>query len=348
MKPTKSHPTAEFLARLVNGKIISGRRDVLIRNFASIEEAKRGDITFLANHKYFPLLKTTRASAILIPRLSDNVETRLTNYIPSHLTIILVENSDIAFSEIIEYLKPPHKTIHQGIHPQALVAQGVKLGKNASIHAFAVIEQESIIAGNTIIYPNVYIGHSVKIGENCLIYPNVVIRENTCIGNNVIIHSGTVIGSDGFGYTMVKGKRVKIPQRGNVIIEDDVEIGANVTIARARFGSTIIRKSVKIDNLVHIAHNVEIGESSIIIAGVVIAGSAKIGKNVILAGHSGVDGHITIGDNVKVGAKSGVMKDIPPNTMVAGFPARPYREHLKQQALLNKLPQLIKRAKIVP
>jgi UDP-3-O-[3-hydroxymyristoyl] glucosamine N-acyltransferase len=345
VKRNKFYPTAGFLAKLVKGKITSGRKDVRISNFASIEDAKNGDITFSANHKYLPLLKNTKASAILIPHLSDNIKPILDEDIPSYLTMILVENPDLAFSKIIDYFKPLPETMHKGIHPQTSIAKDVKLGKKVSIHAFVVIEKGTAISDNTVIYPNVYIGHSVKIGENCLIYPNVVIRESSVIGNNVIIHSGTVIGSDGFGYTVEKEKRIKIPQIGNVIIEDDVEIGANVTIARARFGSTIIRKSVKIDNLVHIAHNVEVGENSIIIAGVVIAGSVKIGKNVILAGQSGVAGHIQIGDNVKVGAKAGVMKDIPSNMIVAGFPARPYRRHLQEQALLGKLPHLIKTLK---
>ncbi|MFH1230803.1 MAG: UDP-3-O-(3-hydroxymyristoyl)glucosamine N-acyltransferase [Planctomycetota bacterium] len=345
MKQKQSHPTTGFLAKLVNGKIISGRADVSINNFASIENAQNGDITFLANYKYLPILKTTKASAILIPHLADNIKSKLTDDIPSHLILILVENPDSAFSKIVDYLNPLPTTTYKGIHSQTSISKGVKLGKNVSINAFVVIEKGTIISDNTAIYPNVYIGHSVKIGQNCLIYPNVVIRENSIIGDNVIIHSGAVIGSDGFGYTMEKDKRIKIPQRGNVIIEDDVEIGANVTIARARFGSTIIRKSVKIDNLVHIAHNVEVGENSIIIAGVVIAGSVKIGKNVILAGQSGVAGHIQIGDNVKVGAKAGVVKNIPPNMMVAGFPARPYRQHLREQALLGKLPQIIKTLK---
>lgn len=342
MKQKQSHPTTGFLAKLVNGKIISGRTDVGINNFASIENAQNGDITFLANYKYLPLLKTTKASAILVHRLDDNIKPKLTDDISANLTLILVENPDSAFSKIVDYFNPLPITTYKGIHPQSIISKDVKLGKNVSIYAFVVIEKGGIISDNTAIYPNVYIGHSVKIGQNCLIYPSVVIRENSIIGDNVIIHSGTVIGSDGFGYTMEKGKRIKIPQRGNVIIEDDVEIGANVAIARARFGSTIIRKSVKIDNIVHIAHNVEVGENSIIISGVGISGSVKIGKNVILAGQSGVAGHIQIGDNVKVGAKAGVMKDIPSNMTVAGFPARPYRQHLREQALLGKLPQIIK------
>ncbi|MDI6733797.1 MAG: UDP-3-O-(3-hydroxymyristoyl)glucosamine N-acyltransferase [Planctomycetota bacterium] len=341
MKREKIQPTTGSLAKLVQGKIISGKSDTFIKNFGSIDRAQSDEITFLANKKYLPLLKDTKASAVLSP---DIPEIKWLS-VPPDLTVILVDNPDLAFSKVVEYFLPSEKTFPAGIHKKALIAGGVKLGKKVSVHAFAVIEKGTVIADGTIIYPNVYIGSSAKIGKNCLIYPNVVIREQSVIGDNVIIHSGTVIGSDGFGYTMAQGKRVKIPQRGNVIIEDDVEIGANVTIDRARFGSTIIRKGVKIDNLVHIAHNVEIGENSLLIAQVVIAGSARIGKNVILAGQSGVDGHIQIGDNVKVGAKAGVMKNIPPNSMVAGFPARPYRQHLKELSLLNKLPELIKRLK---
>jgi len=333
MKRT-SFPTAEFIAKLLNGKIASGSKDTIIRNYATIDRAKQGEITFLTNQKYLPLLKNTKASAVLIKDASREI--------PPNITVILVDNPDLAFSRVVDYLNPPADTAPKGVHPKSVIAKGVKLGKDVSIGAFTVIEKGSVIGEKTVVYPNVYIGHSVKIGRNCLIYPNVVIRNDCILGDNIIIHSGTVIGSDGFGFTLEKGKRIKLPQRGNVVIEDDVEIGANCTIDRARFGSTIIRKNVKTDNLVHIAHNVEVGENTLIIAGTVIGGSAKIGKNVILAGHSGVDGHVTIGDNVKVGAKSGVVKDIPSNTMVAGFPARPYREHLKEQAILNKLPEILK------
>jgi len=332
-----SFPTVEFISKLLNGSIVIGRKDAVIRNYATIDLANPGDITFLANQKYLPLLKDTKASAVLMAQVFKET--------PSGITVILVDNPDLAFSRVVEYLNPPQDNAYKGIHPKSAVAKGVKLAKGVSVGVFTVIEKGSIVGEKTVIYPNVYIGHSVKIGSHCLIYPNVVIREDTVLGDNVIIHSGTVIGSDGFGFTLEKGKRVKLPQIGNVIIEDDVELGANCTVDRARFGSTIIRKNVKTDNLVHIAHNVEVGENTLIIAGAVIGGSAKIGKNVILAGHSGVDGHVTIGDNVKVGAKAGVVKDIPANTMVAGFPARPYREHLKEQAILNKLPDILKNLK---
>lgn len=344
MTTTRSNANIIALTKLVRGKIVANKKNTIITGFNSIDTAKKGEITFLTNGKYSSLVRNTRASAILVSE-SGSIITEILQKIPSSLTVIAVRNPDLAFTKIVDYIKPAPKITHQGIHPNALIAQGVKLGKNVSIHAFAVIESDSSIADKTVIYPNVYIGRSVRIGKNCLIYPNVVIREETIIGNNVIIHGGTVIGSDGFGFTEANGKRIKIPQRGNVIIKDDVEIGANVTIARARFGSTIIGKSVKIDNLVHIAHNVEVGDNTVIVAGVGISGSSKIGRNVILAGQSGVSGHIQIGDNVRVGAKAGVMKDIPANTTVAGFPARPYRQHLKEQALLSKLPQIINKLK---
>lgn len=333
----ESFLTAGSLAKLLKGKIVSGSMDTVIKRYATIDQAKTGDITFLTNQKYLPLLKNTQASAVLMAQALKDT--------PLDTTVILVDNPDLAFSRVVEYLNPPQDNAYKGIHPKSAVSKGSKIAKGVSIGAFAVIEKGSVIGEKTIIYPNVYIGYSVKIGKNCLIYPNVVIREDCVLGDNIIIHSGTVIGSDGFGFTLEKGRRVKLPQRGNVVIEDDVEIGANCTIDRARFGSTIIRKNVKTDNLVHIAHNVEVGENTLIIAGAVIGGSAKIGKDVILAGHSGVDGHVVIGDNVRVGAKSGVVKDIPPNTMVAGFPARPYREHLKEQAILNKLPAILKNLK---
>ncbi|MBI5779978.1 MAG: UDP-3-O-(3-hydroxymyristoyl)glucosamine N-acyltransferase [Planctomycetes bacterium] len=332
-----SFPTAEAIAKLLKGRIVSGRKDVAIKNYATIDLAKEGDITFLTNRKYLPLLKSTKASAIVMMQALKET--------PSSIAVILVDNPDLAFSRVVDCLNPPTDTAPKGVHPKSVIAKGVKLGKGVSVGAFTVIENGAVVGEKTVVYSNVYIGHSVKIGRNCLIYPNAVIRENCILGDNIIIHSGTVVGSDGFGFTLEKGERVKLPQRGNVVIEDDVELGANCTVDRARFGSTIIRKNVKTDNLVHIAHNVEVGENTLIIAGTVIGGSAKIGKNVILAGHSGVDGHVTIGDNVKVGAKSGVLKDIPSNTMVAGFPARPYREHLKEQAILNKLPEILKNLK---
>ncbi|MCX5692233.1 MAG: UDP-3-O-(3-hydroxymyristoyl)glucosamine N-acyltransferase, partial [Candidatus Omnitrophica bacterium] len=201
------------------------------------------------------------------------------------------------------------------------------------------------IKDNTILYAGVYVGHHSKIGKDCIIYPYVIIRERVTIGDKVVIHGGTVIGSDGFGFSTVQGVHHRIPQIGTVIIEDDVEIGANVTIDRARFDKTIIKKGTKIDNLVQIAHNVSIGENSIIVAQSGISGSANIGKNVTIAGQSGVIGHISIGDNVVVAAQAGVTKSIPPNTCVSGYPAKPHILAKRIHALTQNLPGLFKKVK---
>ncbi|MEK7448943.1 MAG: UDP-3-O-(3-hydroxymyristoyl)glucosamine N-acyltransferase [Planctomycetota bacterium] len=324
--------TISKIAQLVNGTV-SGNRNCLITGVAGLEEAQPGEITFLANKKYLPLLKTTRASAVLVDKQTK---------VPDHLNAISVKNPDLSFAQIIEYFKPEPPALSKGIHSRALVAKNVKLGKNVCIQPYAVLQPGSKIGAGTVIYPNVYIGQGVSIGKNCCLYPNVVIREKCVIGDNVIIHSGTVIGSDGFGYTLVNGTRRKIPQIGIVVIEDEVEIGANVTIDRARFGQTIIRKGVKIDNLVQVAHNVEIGENSVLVAQVGISGSTKIGQNVIMAGRSGAVGHIQIGDNVTVAGCSVATKNIPAGMIVSGFPARPHHEELHIQAALHKLPELLK------
>jgi UDP-3-O-[3-hydroxymyristoyl] glucosamine N-acyltransferase len=219
------------------------------------------------------------------------------------------------------------------------------LGKNIAIGPFAIIEDNVILGDDTIVYGNSYIGHDTNIGTKCIIYPNVSIRERITLGNRVIIHCGTVIGSDGFGFAKIRGVQEKIPQIGTVLIEDDVEIGANVTIDRARFDKTIIGKGTKIDNLVQIAHNVIIGENCIIVAQAGISGSTIVGKGVILAGQAGLVGHITVGDGAVAAAQAGVTKSIPAHTMVSGYPARPHDVAKRVNACVQNLPQLYKRIK---
>ncbi|MFA5794982.1 MAG: UDP-3-O-(3-hydroxymyristoyl)glucosamine N-acyltransferase [Candidatus Brocadiia bacterium] len=326
--------TVDKLARLVEGNVISGDESVVIRGINGIKEAQTGDITFLANTKYVPLLKTTQASAVLVPAGQAG---GLKSSAAKNLCLIAVANPDLAFIKIAGYFKPSDMKFPEGIHASVVVGKNVRIAPSSSVGAYAVLESGATVGDQTIIYPHVYVGHNTSIGKNTVIYPNVSIREGCVIGDNVIIHSGVVIGSDGFGFTQVRGRHCKIPQLGSVVIEDDVEIGANCTIDRARFDKTIIRKGTKIDNIVHIAHNVEIGENCILLAGVVIAGSVRIGNNVIIAGHAGVAGHLTVGDNAVIAAKSGVVKNVPANTMVSGFPARPHKEQLREQALLSKL-----------
>ena len=316
----------------MDGKVI-GDDTTIITGVSGIKEAKNGDITFVANRKYLSLMEKTNASAILV----------LPNVNNSSHPLIQVENPSMAFSRIISLIGPEPVQFSPGIHPTVVIGKNVELGKDVSIQPYVLIEDNSKIGDNAILCSSVYVGHYTQIGSDCLIYPHVSIRERIVIGNRVIIHSGTVIGSDGFGFATVKGIHHKIPQIGTVVIEDDVEIGANVTIDRARFDRTWIKKGVKIDNLVQIAHNVIIGENSIIVAQVGISGSATIGKNVIIAGQAGLIGHISIGDNVVIAGKSGVTKNIPSNLHISGFPAREKGRDMKEHAYVSRFPKLLKK-----
>ena len=326
--------TLREIASIIDGEIV-GDENIIVTGICGIKEAKEGDITFVANSRYLPLMCHTRASAIIT---SKDVKI-------SPKTIIRTENPSLAFAKMVSLLAPNEVRRPKGIHPTAIIGDKVKVGKNVAIDPYVVLEDNIEIKDNTVLYAGVYIGHHTKIGKNCIIYPYVIIRERVVIGDRVVIHGGTVIGSDGFGFSTVQGVHHRIPQIGTVIIEDDVEIGANVTIDRARFDKTIIKKGTKIDNLVQIAHNVSIGENSIIVAQSGISGSANIGKNVTIAGQSGIIGHITIGDNVVVAAQSGVTKSIPSNTCVSGYPAKPHILAKKIHAFTQNLPELFKKVK---
>ncbi len=323
------HKTLREIAELIKGEVV-GDDNIVITGVAGIKEAYEGDITFLANPKYFPLIDKTRASAIITSR--DIKKT------PK--PIIRTDNPSLAFAKIISLIVPPAVTHPKGIHPTAILGKDAVIGQNVAIGAYAVIEDDVSIGDNTIIYAGCYIGHHTKIGSDTLIYANVSIREQATIGRRVIIHSGTVIGSDGFGFVTIKGLHHKIPQIGTVQIGDDVEIGANVTIDRARFDKTIIGSGTKIDNLVQIAHNVVVGENSIIVAQVGISGSAIIGKGVTLAGQAGIAGHITVGDGAIIAGKAGVTKSVPPNTTVSGYPAKPHDVAKRVNACIQNLPRL--------
>ncbi len=318
------------IAMLIEGEVV-GDESIEVEGVADIEEAKEGEIAFISDKKHLPRLKTTRASAVIVSREIKEAK----------VSLIRVENPYLAFSQMMRILVPYQKPT-KGVHPSAIIPEGVDLGKEISIGAHSVIGEGVKIGDNTIIYPLVYVGKGSRIGKDCLIYPQVMIREGVEIGNRTIIHSGTVIGSDGFGYIKAKEKQHKVPQIGKVVIEDDVEIGANVTIDRATLGKTWIKRGVKIDNLVQIAHNVVIGEDSIIVAQVGISGSTEIGKGVTLAGQAGVVGHIKIGDGAIVGGGAAVLKSVPSNTIVSGSPARPHTQAKRIEASVLKLPELYK------
>ena len=325
--------TLKEIAKLVDGKVV-GDGEILITGVSGIKEAAEGDITFLANPKYSPLMDKTRAAAII-----TSAQTKTSK------PVILTDNPSLAFAKIISLFMPDDAGHPKGIDFTVVMGKNVSLGKDVAIGPYVVIGDNVSIGDNSIIYAGCFIGHHTKIGSNTLIYPHVSIRERISIGNRVIIHSGTVIGSDGFGFATIKGSHHKIPQVGIVEIADDVEIGANVTIDRARFDKTVIGRGTKIDNLVQIAHNVIIGENSLIVAQVGISGSTIIGNNVTLAGQAGLVGHITVGDNAVVTAQSGVAKSVPADTMVSGYPARPFMTTQRANASLQNLPKLFELVK---
>lgn len=330
----KMKRTLKEIVAIVGGEIV-GNGDTVVTGVCGIKEAKEGDLTFVANSRYLSLMNQTRASAIIT---SKDVK-------EAPKPIIRTENPSIAFAKMVSLMAPNEAKKPKGIHPTAVIGEKVKIGRNVAIQAYVVIEDNVEIKDNTILCAGVYVGHHTKIGKDCMVYPYVIIRERVSIGNRVTIHGGTVIGSDGFGFSTVKGVHHRIPQIGSVIIEDDVEIGANVTIDRARFDKTLIKQGTKIDNLVQIAHNVEVGEHSIIVAQSGISGSTTMGKNVTLAGQAGIIGHVSIGDNVIIAARAGVTKSIPPNACVSGFPAKPHSIAKRINACVQNLPDLYKRIK---
>jgi len=319
----------------MSGGELVGDPKLEITGAASLAEATSGEISFFGNRKYIGLLRKTRASAVFVP--PDFAELLA-------LAQVRVSNPTKAFEQVVLKFAPKPITYAQGIHPSAIVGSGVRLGEHVSIQPHVVIEDGSQIGDDTIIGAGSYIGHETTIGSACLIYPLVIVRERSRIASRVIIHSGAVIGADGFGFEMVDGRQQKIQQLGIVQIDDDVEIGANTTIDRARFGRTWIQQSVKIDNLVQIAHNVVIGKNSVIVAQTGISGSTRVGERVMMGGQVGIVGHIEIGDGTAIGAQSGVSKSIPGGVWF-GYPAVPLAEAKQQIAWIHRLGKLFARMK---
>ena len=320
------------IAELVGGELVGGASGIAITGVAGIKEAEAGDITFLSNTKYLSYLKTTKASAVITSRDVDDKSKPL----------IRTSNPSQAFNKVVPLFLSSQAQKTAAVHPSAVIAKDARLGKQVFIGPHVVIEKGSVIGDGALIGANTYVGADCWIGNHARIYPNVTIREETRIGDRVIIHSGTVIGSDGFGYETVDGVHEKIPQIGSVVIEDDVEIGANVCVDRGRFQQTHIGKGTKIDNLVQVAHNVSIGPNCLLISQCGISGSTEIGKNVVVAGQAGITGHLKIGDDSIIGAQSGVAKSLPEKSIVLGAPAKPIAEEKRLFVLISRLPQLFK------
>jgi UDP-3-O-[3-hydroxymyristoyl] glucosamine N-acyltransferase len=324
--------TLRELAGIVGGEV-SGDGSVVVDGVAGIKEAGSGDVTFLASPMYEKFMGTTQASAVIAPPGTS-----------SHgKPLIFSRNPYLSFVKAVEFFVPNKNNYPRVVHERAVVDDSALLGSDVGVGACAVIEAGARIGNGTIILAGSFVGRDTVVGEACLIYPNVTIREEVKVGSRVIIHSGAVIGSDGFGFAKDGDVYRKIPQIGNVVIEDDVEIGANATIDRATTGTTYIGKGTKVDNLVQIAHNVVIHENCILVAQVGIGGTTEIGKGATLAGQAGVVGHIKIGEGAVVAAQAGAVKSVPANTMVSGYPAREHSQAKKIYASFQKLPELIKR-----
>ncbi|UEG50397.1 UDP-3-O-(3-hydroxymyristoyl)glucosamine N-acyltransferase [Ferruginibacter lapsinanis] len=331
--------SAAQIAMMINGKV-EGNPEASVASFGKIEEAIEGQLAFLANPKYEEFLYTTKASIVIINDAQELKET-------VKATLIRVPDAYTAFATLLDKYQQIQTQQLSGIQQPAYIDATSKIGENVFIGAFAYIGEKAIVGSGVKIFPNAYVGNNVVIGDNSIIHPGVKIYHNCIIGKNVTIHAGTVIGGDGFGFApQADGSFRKVPQIGNVIIEDNVEIGSNSTIDRATIGSTIIRSGAKLDNLLQIAHNVEVGSNSVIAAQSGISGSTKIGKNAMIGGQVGIVGHIQIADGTKINAQSGVSKSIKtPNTAVTGSPAYDYTAALRSQAIARKLPEMEKRLK---
>ena len=331
--------TAKQIADLVEGQV-EGDPEVVVSSFGKLEDATEGQLAFLANPKYEEFIYSTKASIIIV-----NTTFQLEHKV--NATLIRVPDAYSSFAVLLtEYAKMVRANL-TGIQQPVYLSATARMGENIFIGAFAYLGENVIIGNNVKLYPNVYLGDNVTVDDGSVIYPGVVIHHDCVIGKNVSIHAGTVIGGDGFGFApQADGSFKKVPQIGNVVVEDNVEIGSNTTIDRATIGSTVIRSGVKLDNLIQIAHNVEVGNNTVIAAQSGVSGSTKIGRNVMIGGQAGIVGHIQIADGSKINAQSGVGKSIKiPNTAVTGSPAFDYNHALRSQILSRNLPDLEKRIK---
>ncbi|MEG1885899.1 MAG: UDP-3-O-(3-hydroxymyristoyl)glucosamine N-acyltransferase [Alistipes sp.] len=327
--------SAEMIAGFLGGDLV-GNKDTTVCTVSSIEEGRAGSLAYLTNPKYESFLYTTQASVVLVNRSFEPAQAVAA-------TLIKVDNAEECVLKLLEMYNAA-KPQKKGIGKWASISEQAQLGKECYVGDFTVIEAGAKIGDNCQIYPQVYIGDGVSVGEGTKIYPGVKIYEGCHVGKNCILHAGAVIGADGFGFAPnAAGGFDKIPQLGNVLIEDDVEVGANTCIDRAKTDSTIIRKGVKLDNLIQVGHNVQIGENTVSSAQMGIAGTSKVGRNCFLAGQVGIKDHVTIGDRVKIGSKSGIDKNIPDDEVRMGYPALPGMQFHRSSAVFKNLPDLVQR-----
>lgn len=325
--------TAAQIAGILEGEVV-GDPNAEVYKLAKIEEGTEGSLTFLANPKYINFIYTTQASITIVNA----------TFVPDQeitTTLIKVEDAYQSFSKLLEYYNQI-KLMKSGIEQPSVISEGVSYGSDLYLGSFCYIGKNVTIGNNVKIYPNSFIGDNVSIGDNCIFFAGVRIYSETVIGSNCTIHSGTIIGSDGFGFAPQEdGTYKKVPQIGNVIIEDDVEIGSCTTVDRATLGSTVIRKGVKLDNHIQVAHNVEIGENTVIASQTGIAGSTKIGKNCMIGGQVGFAGHLNIGDNVKIQGQSGITRNLSDGETVQGTPALTYGVYAKSYVHFKNLPKIV-------
>lgn len=327
--------TAGEAAELVDGEL-RGPADVVLRGLAPLDQAGPDDLGLLAMRRYLDDASRTRAGGLLVAReLAAGVEAR--DGAPA--TRIVVDDPHRALPALLERFHPP-RAPEPGVHPTAVLAPGVRLGPEVSVGPYAVVEEDAVLEEGVRLGPHVVVGRGARVGAGSVLHPHAVLYPGTVLGERVMLHAGVAVGVDGFGYVQVDGEHHKVPQVGRCVVENDVEIGANSTLDRGSIGETAVGPGTKLDNLVHLGHNVRIGRASILVAQVGVAGSSRLGDGVMCGGQSGVAGHLRVGDGARLAAQAGVTRDVDEGTTVAGFPARERREFFKGQALLGKLPEL--------
>ena len=329
----RSRPTLTDIARAVEGQVI-GPPDLVVTGASSLAEASEGDLSYIEHDRYLPTAIRSRAAAFVVGQ-------KLTDLKRPQIVAAPVK---YAFTRIVqEFFTPPHTA--RGIAAEVARGQDVQVGADVSIWSFVTLGDRVRIGDRVTLYPGVFVGHDSMVGDDSILYPNVTVREHCSIGRRVIVHSGTVIGSDGFGYVQHGGRHHKVPQVGSVVVEDDVELGANVTVDRATYGRTLIKRGTKVDNLVQIAHNVTIGEDSLLVAQVGIAGSTTVGSGVTIGGQAGVTDHLEIGDRVIIAARAAVNRSLTHDQVVSGAPAMPHDISIKAHAVIPRLPEFRQRVR---